>query len=174
MPVARERLSQYLLAHGYTRSGNAFVRGSVWGTLASSNPKKWAIKVSMDSVADGIFRVVFDINTAGLRIFESVRTYWEAELEATGRVLRGEAAPDLSTHARKVASSSLREALYVVTYSTVFAFGVALIQILARRHGIELPSGSAGIGAAFGLAVGLRMWPRSSWNADARTEDSRK
>jgi hypothetical protein len=54
----------------------------------------------MESVADGIFRVVFDINTAGLRILESVRTYWEAELEAAGSVLRGEAAPDLSTHAQ--------------------------------------------------------------------------
>lgn len=126
------------------------------------NPKRWAVKVSIDSASEGVCHVLFEVNTAGHPfISDAERTFWERELSAAGSVLRGESIPDLSEDVRKVTSSSVRMVLYTLSCSVAFAFGVGLLQVLARRYGVDTPGSLTGVGAGIGVAVGMHMSRRA-------------
>ena len=128
--VVIERVTSILLSRGYVRKESTFIRGSWWGTLASLNPKNWAVRVTIESGPDMNHLLRFDVNTTGHpMITDAERRFWDEELQAAVRALRGETISqnDLATAESAAAANGLLALKSVVLYAAALGvvFGVA-------------------------------------------------
>jgi hypothetical protein len=153
--VIRERFDAFMLSRGYRTDGTAMVRGSRLGTFTSLNPRKWAVRVTLEPRAPMRHFLRFDVNTSGqMTITPSERGFWERELEATVNVLDGKSAGDLDAAEAAATSSSKFLLLHVFGFLAVFA----AVELVGAFKGFRLPPGFSAIGAGIGFAVGYHRW----------------
>jgi len=94
---ARELIASHLEQAGYKLSSSGplliYERGSRYGSLFSSSPKRWKVKVTIqvkpgsDQVTD--VEASFDIDTRGQIVTKKERGFWESEMDGLVAAVNG-------------------------------------------------------------------------------------
>jgi hypothetical protein len=158
LDVVRARVGSFLSARGCRLNGDAFSRGSLFGTLTGLNPRRWKVRATLQSESPGRFRLRFDVNTTGQMVTDGERQFWEQEFAATLAVVVGAQPPNFDSTGAAVASANRGAVKAMLLYAVIGGAAFGLLQYVAHRNGATLLPGFTGIGAGLGVAFGFQKW----------------
>ena len=151
------RARRFLESRGYRLDGDAFRRGSLWGSWFSVTPRKWGARAAVLAAGHERYDIKIDVSVSGRVAMLSELKFWNEELAAIAAAIEGTDAPGdgLGNTEAVVQRSNWRTINLAAAYSGVLGLVFGAIQVLVDPMATTLPEWFVGVGISAGGALAL-------------------